>query len=169
MHFSAQPYFAALNEQTVFKVEGGPGMGAPTVTLVPPGAPGQPLTPQAGSQPGEWDFQVTPNQPGSYRVQVQDLGGSEIETLLRVSHASHSTELSGLPPDTEGLRKLAQATGGTLLNDGVPESWTGTPATPESALVSEHVQPLWNNWIMLAVALSLYVVELVWRRRVKLL
>jgi uncharacterized membrane protein len=169
MHFSAQPYFAALGEQTLFKVEGGSGMGSPTVTLIPPGAGGQALVPVAGTQPGEWDFQVTPNQPGSWRLQVQDVGGSEIETLLRVSHASHSTELSGLPPDTEGLRKLAQATGGTLLNDGVPENWSGKAATPESALVSEHVQPLWNSWLMLLVALSLYVIELIWRRRVKLL
>jgi uncharacterized membrane protein len=167
MHFSTQPYFAALNEQTQFRVEGAPS--APTVTLVSPAAAGKPLTPQAGAQPGEWDFQVTPDQPGTWRVQVQDNGGSEIETLLRVSHASHSTELSGLPPDTEGLRKLAQATGGTLLNDGVPETWLGTPATPESSLVSEHVQPLWNTWELLLVALSLYVVELIWRRRLKLL
>jgi uncharacterized membrane protein len=169
MHFGTQPYFAALNEQASFRIEGAPGLSPPVVTIVPPGAAGQPLPPRPGPQPGEWDFQVTPNQSGSWRVQVQDNGGAEIETLLRVSHASHNTELSGLPPDIEGLRKLAQATGGTLLNDGTPESWATTPTTPESTLVSEHVQPLWNSWVMLLVALSLYVVELIWRRKVKLL
>jgi hypothetical protein len=51
----------------------------------------------------------------------------------------------------------------------VPDTWSPVPAQPETSLVSEHVQPLWNTWSVLLLALSIYVVELVWRRRLKLL
>jgi uncharacterized membrane protein len=168
MHFSSQPYYASLGEQSRFIIEGVSGLGAPGVTLVSPASANQQLKPEAGTHPGEWMFQFKPDQPGKWRLQVQDPGGSEIETLVRVSNIAHGVELSGLPPDIEGLRKLAQATGGTLLNDGTPDTWTGKAAT-DATMVSEHVRPLWNTWPFLIVALSFYAVELIWRRRAKLL
>jgi len=167
MHFGEQPYFASLGEQAPFRIEG--AVGQPSVTILAPNSSTKTLTPQPGSVPGEWTFPVTPDQPGKWRVQVQTAGGSEIETLLRVSNVAHNAELSGLPPDFEGLRKLAQATGGGLLNDGVPPTWTGKPVTPDTTVVSEHVQPLWNTWPVLLLALSFYAVELIWRRRAGLL
>lgn len=167
MHFGEQPYFASLGEQTLFRIEG--ALGQPAVTLVAPNASTKTLNPQPGTLPGQWTFQVSPDQPGKWRVQVQAAGGSEIETLLRVSNVSHAIELSGLPPDVEGLRKLAQATGGGLLNDGTPDTWTGKAITPDTAVVSEQVRPLWNSWPVLLLALSFYAVELIWRRRAGLL
>jgi uncharacterized membrane protein len=169
MHFSAQPYFASLGEQSLFRVEGAPGSNAPVVTTVAPNAGPQTLTPQAGTHPGEWTFQFKPDKPGKWRFQVQDAGGEEIETLLRVANVSHAMELSGLPPDIEGLRKLAEATGGGLLNDGTPDTWTGKAVTPDSTVISEHVRPLWNTWPVLFLALSFYAVELIWRRKAHLL
>jgi hypothetical protein len=167
MHFSEQPYFASLGEQSLFRVDGEPG--SPGITVVAPNSSTRTLTPQAGSHPGEWTFQFSPDQPGKWRVQVQASGGSEIETLLRVSNVSHASELSGLPPDIEGLRKLAQATGGGLLNDGTPDTWKGKAVTPDTTVVSEHVRPLWNTWPVLFLALSFYAVELIWRRKAGLL
>jgi hypothetical protein len=92
-----------------------------------------------------------------------------METLVRVSNASHKDELSGLPPDTEGLRKLAESTGGSLLNDGVPEDWSASKPHNQTTLLSKHAHPLWNNWVLLLIGLGFYVTELIWRRRAKLL
>jgi uncharacterized membrane protein len=168
MRFTTQPYFASLGEDSHFVIEGVSGLGAPGVTVVAPNSSNQKVTAQAGSRPGEWTVQFKPDQPGKWRLQVQDPGGSEIETLVRVSNVSHNMELSGLPPDIEGLRKLAQATGGGLLNDGTPDTWAGKPAT-DKTMVSEHVRPLWNTWPVLIVALAFYAIELIWRRRARLL
>lgn len=167
MHFGEQPYYAALGEQSAFKIEG--ALSQPSVTIVAPNNSSKTLSPQPGAMPGEWTFQVTPDQPGKWRAQVQTAGGAEMETLLRVSNVSHNVELSGLPPDIEGLRKLAQATGGSLLNDGTPDTWTGKAITPDTTVVSAHVQPLWNTWPVLGLALALYATELLWRRRAGLL
>jgi hypothetical protein len=92
-----------------------------------------------------------------------------METLLQVSGATHGNEFSGLPPDTDGLRKLALATGGGLLNDGVPDNWSVTHASNLTALVSAHSEPLWDSWIILLPALAFYLTEMIWRRRAKLL
>ncbi|MEI9998687.1 MAG: hypothetical protein WDO13_05730 [Verrucomicrobiota bacterium] len=175
MHFSRQPYFAALGEQADFTLAGASGLSGPVVTAIPPAPPGGPapapktLTPHAGGQAGEWTFQLTADQAGKWRVQAGDAAGAQIETLLRVGGASHNAELSGLPPDADGLRKLAELTGGAILNDGTPDGWSGRAATPDLTLVSEHVRPLWDTWAVLLLALALYAIELVWRRRAKLL
>ncbi|HEY0255959.1 MAG TPA: hypothetical protein VGC39_00845, partial [Candidatus Methylacidiphilales bacterium] len=95
--------------------------------------------------------------------------GAMVETLLRVSHVSHAVELSGLPPDVEGLRRLAQSTGGSLLNDGAPDSWSVAAAPNLNSLVGKHSRPLWNNWWVLLLGLGLYVTELIGRRFAKLL
>ena len=169
MHFSAQPYYAALGQSSLFRIDGAPGLTAPTVTLVSPNAASRTLPTEGGSHPGEWTFQFNPDQPGKWRVQVQESGGAEMETLLRVSHVAHGDELSGLPPDIDGMRKLAQLTGGAMLNDGTPDTWTGRTATADATVISERTHPLWNSWIVLLLALTFYAVELVWRRWAKLL
>ena len=169
MHFSAQPYYASLGQQSTFRIDGAPNATAPTVTLVSPDAATRVLALEEGSHPGEWTFQFSPDQPGKWRIRVGESGGSEIETLLRVSQMAHGNELSGLPPDVDGLRKLAQVTGGSMLNDGTPDRWSGHAAPAEATLISEHSRPLWDTWMVLLLALSFYAVELVWRRRAKLL
>jgi uncharacterized membrane protein len=169
MHFSSQPGFASLGEQSLFRLDGAPGLTAPTVNAIAPNAATKILPLQPGTHPGEWTFQFSPDQPGKWRLHAQDNRGAEIETLLRVSNVSHGVELSGLPPDVEGLRKLAQATGGALLNDGTPETWASHASTPEATMVSQHARPLWNTWAVLLLALSCYAIELIWRRRAKLL
>ncbi len=92
-----------------------------------------------------------------------------METWLRVSDTSHGNELSGLPPDTDGLRNLAASSGGQLLDDRIPDSWSASRATTLTALVSKRSEPLWDNWPLLLIGLGFYITELLWRRRLKLL
>ena len=92
-----------------------------------------------------------------------------METWLRVSTGSHGQELSGLPPDTDGLRKLAMATGGNLLDDGVPDNWSASTTANLTTLISKRSEPLWDTWIVLLIGLGFYATELIWRRRLKLL
>jgi hypothetical protein len=92
-----------------------------------------------------------------------------METWLGVSSVSHTDEFSGLPPDRDGLRKLAVATGGSLLDDGAPDNWSATGAPKLTTLVSKRIQPLWDKWLVLLIGLGCYVTELIWRRRAKLL
>jgi len=169
LHFGQQPFSATLGQLCSFRLDGAHGANAPALIAVTPDGKYQPLTAQAGSEPGSWAFQFNPNAAGTWRVQARDDRGASMETLLRVSSASHAAELSGLPPDTDGLRKLAESTGGSLLNDGVPDTWSTASEPNSTTLVSEHSQPLWNNWAVLLVGLGFYVTELLWRRRAKLL
>jgi hypothetical protein len=112
---------------------------------------------------------VNPTEAGKWRITAVDNRGAQLETLLRVSTASHGDELSGLPPDLAGLRKLAESTGGSLLNDGAPDGWAAAGTPNLTTLVSKRSQPLWDRWAILALALGFYVAELIWRRRAKLL
>jgi hypothetical protein len=168
LRFSLQPFDASLGALCSFRLDGVHGSNSPTLAAIPPAGQPQPLTARPGPDPGSWLFQFNPKEPGAWRIRAQDDRGSLMETLLRVSQASHATELSGLPPDTEGLRKLADSTGGSLLNDGVPDNWSAAGSPSLTTLVSRHSQPLWNNWVVL-LGLGFYVTELLWRRRAKLL
>jgi uncharacterized membrane protein len=169
LRFGVQPFTAALGQTCAFQVDGVHGIAPPGITAISPAGTYQGLIAQAALQDGSWTFQFSPQQPGQWRIRAQDDRGALMETLLRVSTVSHAAELSGLPPDVDGLRKLAESTGGALLNDGTPDTWL-TASTPQLAsLVSKHSEALWNNWPVLLLGLGLYVTELVWRRFAKLL
>jgi uncharacterized membrane protein len=169
MRFGVQPFFAALGQTCAFRLDASPGTSTPNVTALSPQGQTQVLALQAGAQSGSWSFELNPNQPGKWCICARDSRGSQVETLLRVSNASHTAELSGLPADRDGLRKLAESTGGCILNDGPPVSWSAGATQNPPPLVSKHSQPLWNNWAVLLAGLCFYVTELVWRRGARLL
>ncbi len=167
LRFGAQPFSSSLGQACAFRLDN--ATGAPVISTIAPSGASQPVTVQAAAQPGSWSFKLNPNEAGKWRVRAQDDRGAMVETLLRVSHVSHAVELSGLPPDVEGLRRLAQSTGGSLLNDGAPDSWSVAAAPNLNSLVGKHSRPLWNNWWVLLLGLGLYVTELIGRRFAKLL
>jgi len=168
LRFALQPFYASLGQTCAFRLDGAQG-SAPTLTAISPSGQSQTLTAQPGTQANSWLFQLNANEPGNWRVRAQDQNGALMETLVRISNASHKDELSGLPPDTEGLRKLAESTGGSLLNDGAPEDWSTSQTHDQATLLSKHARPLWNNWVLLLIGLGFYVTELIWRRRARLL
>ncbi len=169
LRFSRQPFFASLGQTSPFRLDGAEGPTAPTVTANSPGEPPQALPVQFDPVSDSWSFQFIPNEPGKWRIHAEDGREAQMETWLRVSGSSHASELSGLPADTEGLRKLAESTGGSLLNDGTPAKWSASNAPTVTTLVSKRSEPLWDTWLVLSICLGLYVTELLWRRHAKLL
>ena len=141
----------------------------PTVTAISPGGVSQVLTAQLDLQGESWSFQLKSTEAGKWRIHAEDSRGAQMETWLHVSNSAHGQELSGLPPDTDGLRNLAAATGGSLLDDGTPGSWSQSHSPNVSTVVSKHSEPLWDNWLLLLLGLGFYITELIWRRFAKLL
>lgn len=186
LQFSEQPYFASPGQLCDFKVVGAKGPKAPLVFVRSPftidrrfakshqriawslyGRKPLPLKYDADSE--SWSFQVTPDRPGKWMVDVGDSRNARTETFLEVSEQSRLEELSGLPTDTDGLRRVAESTGGALLNDGTPPNWSLSDASDPGTVISKRSEPVWDNWIVLLVCLGFYVTELVWRRGIKLL
>jgi hypothetical protein len=169
LHFGLQPYFSSLGQISDFRLEGAEGTKAPTVSAISPGAVSQLLAVQLDRQTNSWSFQLKPAQTGKWRIHAEDARGAQMDACLRVSTVSHGDELSGLPADTEGLRKLAVSTGGSLLDNGAPGNWSTQGSPPLTTLVSKRYEPLWDTWALLLVGLGLYATELILRRRAKLL
>lgn len=167
LRFGQQPFTAAKDQVSDFRLDGASGPKAPDITAISPGGVTQTLTPRSDGD--SWTFQLKATEPGKWRIHAEDSRGAQMETWLRVSDSSHGQELSGLPADTDGLRNLAAATGGSLLDDGVPGGWSQARAPAISTIVSKHTEPLWDNWILLLIGLGFYVTELIWRRTAKLL
>jgi uncharacterized membrane protein len=169
LRFGLQPLFASLNQGADFRLDGAQGPNAPLITAISPSGKPQDISPQFNPQNDSWSFQVKPGESGKWRIRATDGRGAEMETLLRISNNSHGAELSGLPPDTDGLRTLAASTGGSLLDDGTPDDWSSERGPNSATLVSRRSEPLWDNWLILLVGLGFYLTELLWRRRAKLL
>ncbi len=169
LRFGLQPYTVSLGQASDFRLDGAQGPNAPTVTAIAPDGVSQPIIAQPNPQAGSWSFELKPGKPGKWRIQAQDSQGAQMETWLAVSNVSHTDELSGLPPDRDGLRKLAVSTGGSLLDDGVPDNWSAAGAPRLTTLVSKRTEPLWDRWPVLLIGLGCYLMELIWRRRAKLL
>ncbi len=169
LRFGAQPYFTSLGQPSDFRLDGAAPGSAPMLTATSPAGVTQKLDPQLDSTTQSWAFQVKPDAPGKWRIHAEDSRGAQMETWLRVSNSVRGDELSGQPPDVDGLRKLALSTGGTVLDDGMPDQWTASHGPNLTTLVSKRTEPLWDVWPVLLIGLGFYVTELIWRRRLKLL
>jgi hypothetical protein len=71
-----------------------------------------------------------------------------------------------LPADVDGMRRLAEATGGAMIEPGSPVFAQAATERPAEVL---RAQPLWNNGWLVLVLLGAYAAELVTRRMFKLL
>jgi hypothetical protein len=169
LRFGLQPYTVSLGQASDFRLEGAQGPNAPAVTAISPDGVSQPVVAQLDPATSCWSFQLKPDKPGNWRIHAEDSQGAQMETCLQVLGVSHADELSGLPADKDGLRKLAVATGGSLLDDGSPDNWSASGAPQPTTLVSKRTQPLWDKWFVLLLGLGCYVTELIWRRRAQLL
>ena len=169
LRFGLQPFFSSLGQVSDFRLEGAEGPTPPVISAISPQGGSQSLDVQLDPQTHFWSFQFKPDQPGNWRIHAEDGRGAQMETWLQVSNFSHGDEHSGLPADTDGLRKLAVLTGGSVLDNGAPGDWSPSGAPQPATLVSKRSQPLWDHWAVLLAGLGFYVTELVWRRRAKLL
>ncbi|SDU12891.1 hypothetical protein SAMN05444156_2127 [Verrucomicrobium sp. GAS474] len=188
LHFVKQASSFAQGKAAALRLEGGT---SPSVTALSPSNRRVPLA-VAETGAGGWTASFQPDEPGRWQIRAESAVAPGADAASQtapenapeaahidafVSDATTTQELSGQPPDIEGLRHLAEATGGTLL-----ESGTGLRSSNETAPSSgdggrglgglpavERVVPLWDRQWLLAFCLVLYAVELLWRRRRRLL
>ena len=124
------------------------------------------LTPAGEDGPARL-FHWTPPANGSWIIEARPGNDAPARHFLTVTSAPDG-ETSGLPPDDTLLRTLAERTGGAVLADSPPPAWH-TAADSDAQLLRETTEPLWHQgWIFVGL-LSVYALELVLRRRQRLL
>lgn len=154
------------NAPVALQVTGSLAGAPPKVVLVSPGKETRPLTlqPAPGEENG-WTASFIPTVGGTWQVAATGTGNTSARLVFPVAENPASAEMRNQPPDVDGLRQLAEATGGGLI-EAAPV-FQPLDATVVSGLV--HVRPLWNSSALLGMLLGLYGLELIVRRRFKLL
>ena len=145
---------------------------APVVQAKSPQGVVQRLTPVRSTDTNgpAWQASFIPDEAGSWQAQASTPDGSVASSsILVASHAQTrlTLEMMNLPPDVDGLRRLAESTGGMLIGQA-PVFQTSPPVAvglPKTGLI----RPLWDTRWLAGLLLGLYAVELVFRRRFKLL
>jgi hypothetical protein len=113
-----------------------------------------------------WTASFTPDAAGNWEVRAIGSGKKSARLSFPVPVNSQSAEMMNLPPDMDGMRELAEATGGAMIEDApVFQPREKSAAAPGL----QHVRPLWNSAWLFAGLLGLYATELIVRRRFKLL
>jgi hypothetical protein len=113
-------------------------------------------------------FHFQPPRVGLWQITAMDDQGRQTRHWLSVKKSTNAGELSGKPPDEELLRELAARTGGDILDAALPPSWQPAPPS-HGEMLAERRQPLWHRTWVLAVLLGIFSLELVLRRRWKLI
>ena len=113
-------------------------------------------------------------EPGIYAV---ELSGPEVERLgakdgvrsvsqkITVSNAANPVELGDLTVDPEMAAKLASLSGGVVTGLGDAAALLSRFGPGTRVVVEQKETSLWDNWIILAVALGALSAEWVLRRR----
>jgi hypothetical protein len=148
-----------------FRVEGGSADAAPRAVVVSPDGATHPVTLSAGETESAWAGTFTPETAGRWEVRASDAAGGQARMTVVVAAREQTRETANLPPDREGLRRLAESTGGALIEDDP------VFAAPESAPAPDRkaTRPLWDESWFLALLIGLYGTELLSRRWLKLL
>jgi hypothetical protein len=156
---------AAVHRAASLLVEGAPGDQPPRIETVSP--TGERRTLSATAAPNGWQASFTPDAEGRWQLIATGTDGSAATMSLPVEAELRTAENSNSPPDVDGLRQIANETGGALVeNDPVFQ----TQIRPSTVgMEAKMVQPLWNQSWLLGVLLGLYAVELVARRVFRLL
>jgi hypothetical protein len=113
-------------------------------------------------------FQWHPPKEGFWEITATDANGRVVKHWLTVKNTVRTGELSGAAPDEELLRRLAEATGGAVLENAPPPAWRETRQT-KSELLNERREPLWHQPWIFGVMLGVYGLEMLLRRKWRLL
>lgn len=115
-----------------------------------------------GNQPGLFAATWRPPQAGRYHFSFTDTRGRALTATVQVA----ATGLEWLHPDVDrdALGRLAEASGGELIEldqlAQLPEKLQGGPVE-----VTRHVEhELWDNWLMLALLVGMYCLDVGTRR-----
>lgn len=159
----------SLRQKLSFQIGGVPEGGKLTVAAWSPSQKKLPLALTKVEGNGRWLLNLTPDEPGEWRVIAEESSGLRAEMRLTVDAKEASKELSMEQPDLYGMKKLAESTGGQLLTAGSPSPWKTGTGSDQPVVLSERQVALWDHWPLLLLALGFYAVELSLRRWWKLL
>ncbi|MGB8352351.1 MAG: hypothetical protein WCD79_00530 [Chthoniobacteraceae bacterium] len=159
----------SVNHAVALQVEGASEELPKIVATSPTGVqkPVYPTQESGGGKTGTLQANFTPDTEGRWEVRATDTAGNNARITLNVSAQVRTTESVNLPPDVEGMRRIAEATGGALIEDGAPVFHSQLPQDQSSEI--KYAQPLWNNGWLIGILLGLYGAELITRRCFRLL
>ena len=162
---SVSPY---INQTVMLQITGDTAEIPPKVEAISPLQQHRALTLQPATEgEGAWTASFTPATTGNWTV----VATAPIEKSARLSFPvleksrSATAEMMNLPSDVIGMRRLAEVTGGALIEDAPVFQ---THAESAGASTRQQAQPLWNSAWLLATLLGLYAIELIVRRRFRL-
>jgi hypothetical protein len=157
---------AVLDQPCSLQIEGASAGEPPTLIATPPrGAPREIAVRPATLENGDgWQASFNPEMPGQWEIRATDAAHNEARVSLRAGAKSQTTETMNLPPDIEGLRRIAESTGGAMIEDE-PVFRLRT----EEPVEIRRARPLWNSNWLLGLLLGLYGTELIARRFCRLL
>jgi hypothetical protein len=117
-----------------------------------------------------WQAGFIPDEEGSWLTQASTPDGSVARNSVIVAartQTKQTLETMNLPTDVDGLRRLAESTGGALIGEA-PVFQTPPPVAGGLQKIGV-ARPLWDTRWLAALLLGLYAVELVVRRIFRLL
>jgi hypothetical protein len=108
------------------------------------------------TQPGRYSAPFAPTQPGQHRVAATGHSGDRTiaDTTTAFDVETASAELADPAIDFAKLARIAEDTGGTVIDRADPNTWESLTAYEEIAVSREKTLDLWHGYSLL-VLLSL--------------
>lgn len=158
---------ASISRPVTVRVEGAENGEPPKISASTPRGVALPLIPRGTNTKGAWDATFTPDQEGRWSVTAESSAGDIARISLPVSQQSRTMETVNTPADIEGMRRLAEATGGALID----KDSSAFPSAPGDTASTDkkRTRPLWDESSMILLLLGFYATELVTRRWHRLL
>lgn len=167
--FDHPPIGSVQGIPVTIRIRGANRESVPSLSIQGPDQKTKPCELKNAGTEGVWEAEWTPDQTGDWILIAQDEKGMRSEHLLFVDKQPPAGEFNPLPPDEEKMRKLAEMTGGELIKNRIPLTWSRSDTLEKESLVTESRKPLWHRGWLLAACLGCYAMELLVRRRWRML
>lgn len=167
--FDHPPIRSVEGIPVTIRIRGADVNSVPSLLLQGPDQKTKPCTLKSAGAEGLWEAEWTPDRDGDWILTAQDEKGLRSEHLLSVERQQAAGEFNPLPPDEEKMRKLAEMTGGELIDNRIPLTWSRSDTSGNETAATEIRKPLWHRGWLLAACLGCYAAELLVRRRWRML
>jgi hypothetical protein len=116
----------------------------------------------SGTTPGQYEASFAPKDPGAYRATAIVVGpdGSEIGRREAGWTAEPATEeFQRLAANRDLLERIAQESGGELLEPGDLEDFVASLPNRKVPIVETWTYPLWHQWTLFVFAAACIIGE----------